>query len=184
MRVIAGTAKGLRLASVPGEGTRPIGDRPKEALFNILGRAIEDARMLDLFAGTGSVGIEALSRGAASVVFVDNNPRAVQIITANLEHTRLESGASVRRNDAFRYLAASSDAPFDFVFLAPPQYQGLWKRALQKLDEDPRLLLPDAWIVVQIDPTEEEPFELRRLAEFDRRRYGKTLLVFYEFEDG
>src|SRR2546430_635565 len=99
MRVIAGTAKGRQLKLVPGEGTRPIMDRVKEALFNILGDSIDGATFLDLFAGTGSVGIEALSRGAEYAVFVENGRLAVKTIAENLKMTRLEDQARIVRQD-------------------------------------------------------------------------------------
>ncbi len=179
IRVIAGKAKGHKLAMVPGRAARPIGDRVKEALFSIIGPDIEGARFLDLFAGTGSVGIEALSRGAAQAVFLDTSRRALETIHENLRRTDLGAGAQVLRCDAFRYLEAPPEAAFDYVFIAPPQYHGLWKKALESLDRHPQLLNPDAWVIVQIHPDEWEPVELAHLEEFDRRRYGKTLLVFF-----
>ncbi|MEW6566972.1 MAG: 16S rRNA (guanine(966)-N(2))-methyltransferase RsmD [Chloroflexota bacterium] len=180
LRVIAGKAKGRRLAMVPGCGTRPISDRAKEALFNILGPDVAGSHFLDLFAGTGSVGIEALSRGAARVVFIDSNPRAVRTIHENLHRVGLEQGAEVLRADAFVYLNQTTPTRFDYVYIAPPQYQGAWLRALQTIDTQPGWLNPDAWVVAQIDPTEYQSPTLERLVEFDQRRYGTTLLCFYE----
>ncbi len=183
MRVIAGRAKGISLAAVPGEGTRPISDRVKESLFNILGDWIVGARVLDLFAGTGSVGIEALSRGAAEVLFVDQAAKAVRIVRENLKRTRLEGPhARVVKADAFHVLSAAPEAPFDLVYVAPPQYQGLWSRALLRIDECPEWLAEDGLVVVQIFPKEYQPLELRALRPTDERRYGSTLLVFFERE--
>ncbi|MER3469301.1 MAG: 16S rRNA (guanine(966)-N(2))-methyltransferase RsmD, partial [Thermoflexus sp.] len=99
MRVISGSAKGRRLKSLPGAGTRPIADRVKTALFDILGASVVGARVLDLFAGTGSVGIEALSRGAAEAVFVEKDPRAVRVLRENLQRTGLADRARVVRGD-------------------------------------------------------------------------------------
>lgn len=181
LRVIAGEAKGRRLKLVPGEGTRPIGDRVKEALFNILGPTIEGAAFLDLFAGTGSVAIEALSRGAASALLIDNDGAAIQTIHDNLALTGLASRASVLRMNAFEYLHRSHSERFDFIYVAPPQYQDLWQRAVQDLDSRPAPLHPDAWVIAQIDPKEYTELELANLIEFDRREYGSTELVFYEF---
>jgi 16S rRNA (guanine966-N2)-methyltransferase len=178
--VIAGAARGRRLRSVPGEGTRPITDRVKEALFNIIGPDIKGASLLDLFAGTGSVGIEALSRGAARVVFVDSHLRAIETVRANLNLTKLEEGAEVVRGDAFVYLADKRKAPFDYVFLAPPQYQGILTRAIPAIDARPGCLNPDGWVIAQHDPKESLELKLVNLVEIDRRRYGNTLLVFYE----
>lgn len=181
LRVIGGEARGRRLKLVPGEGTRPVGDRVKEALFNILGPTIEGAAFLDLFAGTGSVGIEALSRGAARALLIDNSGAAIQTIHDNLALTGLASRAAVLRMDAFEYLRRSHTEKFDFVYVAPPQYQELWRRAVQDLDLRPLALNPDAWIIAQIDPNEYLELALERLVEFDQREYGSTELVFYEF---
>jgi 16S rRNA (guanine(966)-N(2))-methyltransferase RsmD len=104
MRVIAGEAKGRKLLSVPGQVTRPITDRVKESLFNILGRRVVNALFLDLFAGTGSVGIEALSRGARRSVFVERNRQALKVITENLKTTGLADRAQVVSSDVFKFL--------------------------------------------------------------------------------
>jgi 16S rRNA (guanine966-N2)-methyltransferase len=117
MRVISGKAKGVRLKRVPGDSTRPIMDRVKENLFNILGD-VTGERWLDLFAGTGQVGIEALSRGAAEVVFVDKVRTAVRTIEANLAATRLKQGAQVVHGDAFQYLRRRDVAPFHLIYVA------------------------------------------------------------------
>lgn len=180
LRVIRGKAGGMKLKSVPGDTTRPITDRVKEALFNIIGPDIFQAAFLDLFGGTGSVGIEALSVGAGYVRFVELNRRAIATIQGNLEKTRLQNGAEVQHSDAFALLARPADRQFDYVYIAPPQYKGLWKRALLALDDNPDWLAEDAWVIVQIHPREEEPLALTNLVEFDRREYGSTLLIFYE----
>jgi 16S rRNA (guanine(966)-N(2))-methyltransferase RsmD len=179
IRVIAGSAKGKKLILVPGDSTRPITDRVKESLFGILGPDIQGALFLDLFAGTGSVGIEALSRGAKFARFVDRNRRAIHTITKNLKSTKTEERGEVLGLDAFTYLKRLPDVSFDYVYIAPPQYKNFWKRALEGVDSCPDWLTEDAWVIVQIDPLEYEPKELQNLIEFDRRRYGNTLLVFY-----
>lgn len=177
MRVVGGKARGMRLLSVPGEGTRPITDRVKTALFGILGERVQGARVLDLFAGTGSVGIEALSRGAARVVFVDRSPKALRVLRENLRRTGLEEGAEVVLGDAFRYLARTEEA-FDLVYVAPPQYRGLWKQALLRIEEG-HALAPGGEVIVQIHPKEFEELALSRLRLVDQRKYGSTLLCFY-----
>ena len=179
-RIIAGKARGTRLQDVPGEITRPITDRVKEALFNILGADILDASLLDLFGGTGSVGIEALSRGAAFVRLIDLNRPAIETIKKNLATTRLTPGAEVVQRDALQVLAAPPDRAFDYIFIAPPQYKGMWKQALRTVDDNLAWLSEDGWVIVQIDPVEDEAVELQNLDEIDRRRYGTTLLLFYE----
>jgi 16S rRNA (guanine966-N2)-methyltransferase len=180
IRVIAGTAKGRKLKMVPGNSTRPVMDRVKEALFNILGTGIVDCSFLDLFAGTGSVGIEALSRGAARVLFIDNDRMAIRTIQENLAVTRLAERAEVLRTDAFDYLLRPNPEAFEYVFVAPPQYRGLWKQALLVLDERPENLHPDGVVIVQIDPHEREDVDLQTLELYDERTYGKTMLLFYE----
>lgn len=177
MRVIAGTAKGRPLANVPGAGTRPITDRVKSAVFNILGDTIIEALFLDLFAGTGGVGIEALSRGAARAVFVEQNRRAIETIRRNLSATDLEVRAEVRHTDVFAYLKRAPAQPFDFIYVAPPQYQGIWLKTLQALDSQ-SWLAPDGEVIVQIFPKELTHFELNDLTVVDQRQYGSTLLLF------
>jgi 16S rRNA (guanine(966)-N(2))-methyltransferase RsmD len=180
LRVIAGKARGRKLHPVPGEITRPITDRTKESLFNILGADVAGAAMLDLFAGTGAVGIEALSRGADYVRFIDINQPAIQTIRHNLEDTGLIQNADIRKMDAFRLLGDPADRSFQYIYIAPPQYKQIWKRALQELDRNPGWMAEDVWVIVQIHPIEYETLALVNLTEFDQRRYGSTLLVFYE----
>lgn len=179
-RIIAGTARGIRLNGVPGDITRPITDRVKEALFNIIGADIVGASWFDLFAGTGSVGLEALSRGASYVRFNDLHRQAVATIKSNLVLTRLEKGAEVSQRDALEFLRKAPDYRFDYIYIAPPQYKGLWKTALQALDANINWLSDESWVIVQIDPVEYESLPLTNLTEFDQRRYGSTILVFYQ----
>lgn len=179
MRVIAGRAKGRRLRSVPGRSTRPITDRVKESLFDILGADIEGCRFLDLFGGTGAVGIEALSRGAAHCTFVERDHRALRTIRQNLKETGLDAEAEVVRGDAFAYLRRPGLEPFDIIYIAPPQYRGMWRQALEAIDARPELLSLDGLVIVQIHPREAEDVPLRHLTLNDERRYGSTLLRFY-----
>jgi 16S rRNA (guanine(966)-N(2))-methyltransferase RsmD len=172
------------LKSVPGDLTRPITDRVKESLFNILGPDIVDSALLDLFAGTGSVGIEALSRGAAYVRFNDRHRLAIRTIKANLETTRFTDRADISQSDAFSLLEEVADRQFDYVFIAPPQYKDMWKQALLCLDGNTGWLVEDAWVIVQIHPVEYESLTLPLLVEFDQRKYGSTLLVFYAVNEG
>lgn len=183
MRVIAGTAKGRKLFSVPGDSTRPIADRVKSALFSILESqgVVRNSHWLDLFGGTGAVGIEALSRGAAQVVFVERNPRAVQTIGKNLRATALELRAQVIRGDAFASLERPDFGPFDVIYIAPPQYRNLWIKALQAVDARPAMFTPHGQAIVQIHPKEDDPgLPLAHLRRYDERQYGSTRLVFYE----
>lgn len=180
-RVIAGIAKGHKLKMVPGEGTRPIMDRVKEALFSILGANVPEASILDLFAGTGAVGIEALSRGAAFARFIDRDKAAIRTVQENLAICRFTDKADVLHTDALLYLERENPTPFEIVYIAPPQYKAIWKEALLKLDTHPQHLAPDALVIVQIDPKEREDLPLQNLTLYDERRYASTLLMFYEY---
>ncbi|MBX3061355.1 MAG: 16S rRNA (guanine(966)-N(2))-methyltransferase RsmD [Anaerolineae bacterium] len=180
LRVIAGSARGRRLKLVPGEGTRPIMDRVKEALFNILRERVPDCIFLDLFAGTGSVGIEALSRGAQFTRFVEKALPAIRTIEDNLKVTNLAGNAEVLRQDVLEYLKQESPEAFEIVYVAPPQYKTLWLETLTLLDKNPDHVAVDGFVVVQIDPQEKQEVNLQHFAVVDERRYGNTLLWFFE----
>jgi len=179
LRVIAGTARGRKLRLVPGDTTRPIMDRVKEALFSILGRFVIDAEVLDLFAGTGSVGIEALSRGARHCTFQDLERRAIDTINANVDMCGFTAKSTVRRADAFSTLRGSSTA-YDLIYIAPPQYKAMWLTALKAIDDAPDWIKPDGVIILQIDPEERQDVALKHFSAYDERVYGSTLLWFFE----
>ncbi len=179
MRVISGKAKGRKLHSVPGPGTRPITDRAKSAVFSILGDDVIDAPFLDLVASTGQWAIEALSRGAAEAVFVEKGGAALSTIQSNLELTGLTTQAVVKRADVFSYLAGSPQS-FDYIYVAPPQYRGWWHQTLHLIDAQPDWLTEDGWVLVQIHPKEFESRPLHHLELFDQRSYGSVMLCFYQ----
>lgn len=179
LRIISGKAKGIRIQSVPGDTTRPVTDRVKEALFNILGSDVVNSSFLDLFGGTGSIGIEALSRGASSVTFIEMASAAVSTIRSNLKATKLEKDATIHQMDAFRFLATANRQPYDYIYIAPPQYKQMWIQALQQVDQNIDWLSEDGWVIVQIHPVELEEVKLSNLEEFDRRKYGSTVLLFF-----
>lgn len=191
MRVVTGAAKGRKLKGPKTPGTRPIIDRVKTALFDILSWRIEDARFLDLFAGTGGVGIEALSRGAAGATFIEMSLPIVKLIRENLNITGLSKQAEVLHMDSFKFLqnhaagaknASASVRAYDMIYVAPPQYQEMAARALGMLDSSP-LLADDGLVIVQVHPKERPgvvAVPLNRLAQTDERRYGSTLLLFYK----
>ncbi len=179
MRVVAGKAKGRILQSVPGPSTRPVTSRAKTAYFDILGRGVVGAHFLDLFAGTGQVGIEALSRGATRAVFVEKVNIALRTIRANLQRTALEESAAIIKADVFAYLRGTPEA-FHYVYVAPPQYRGLWKHTLRLLDLTPGWLTGNGWLTVQIHPREYEELALEHFALFDQREYGSVMFCFYE----
>jgi 16S rRNA (guanine(966)-N(2))-methyltransferase RsmD len=187
MRVIAGIAKGRQLKSPKSPNVRPIMDRVKTALFDILAPEIEGTRFLDLFAGAGGVGIEALSRGAEAATFVELDTETWKLIGENLRIAGLGERAETVHTDAFRFVerAYASDRRYDIVYVAPPQYQGMAGRALTQLDAQP-LTEPGGLVIVQIDPRERkdvDALKLHTLAPIDERRYGGTLLIFYERSD-
>jgi 16S rRNA (guanine966-N2)-methyltransferase len=180
LRVISGKAKGRRLKDVPGNTTRPVTDMVKQALFNILGSDVVGSNWWDVFAGTGAIGIEALSRGAKYVRFTEVNQRATEIIKLNLETTGFSEQSEVRRIDAFSMLAATPNRQFDYFYIAPPQYKGMWSKALIFLDSNLDWLCEYSWVVVQIHPRENYELELINLSKLEERRYGSTMLLFYE----
>jgi 16S rRNA (guanine(966)-N(2))-methyltransferase RsmD len=180
LRVISGTARGRKLKSVPGDTTRPVMDRVKEALFNILADDVIDSNWWDLFGGTGAIGIEALSRGAAFVRFSDLNRAPVDTIKENVEHCGFSKQAEVRKGDAFSMLSAQTDRKFEYIYIAPPQYHEMWVKALKLADENINWLTDDGTVIVQIDPTEYQEVELKNLEETEQRKYGSTLIIFYD----
>lgn len=180
IRVIAGTAKGRHLKAVPGDSTRPVMDRVKESLFNILSGAVTGATFLDLYAGTGSVGIEALSRGAKRAMFVENDKVAARTIEENLQTTGFSKSAEIIRADVRDFLRRTPSTAYEIVYVAPPQYKGLWHETLMLLDKYADHVAPDGIVIVQIDPSEKTEITLDVLAAYDERRYGNTLLWFFE----
>lgn len=180
IRVISGTAKGRKLKLVPGDSTRPVMDRVKQAVFNIIGPGIEGASFLDLFGGTGGVGIEALSRGAASAMFIDKDRYAVRTIEENLRTAGVTERGQVLRGDALDYLRSKPFKGFDYIYIAPPQYLGLWGQCINLLDNQPDWLNPDGWAVAQMHPREFSAHALTNLTLVDERKYGSTLICIYE----
>jgi 16S rRNA (guanine966-N2)-methyltransferase len=172
MRVIAGRYRGRRLQAPPGAATRPTSDRVREALFSVLADRVGGARVLDLFAGSGALGIEALSRGAAEATFVDSAQASIRVVKANL--AALGATAEVRRADARRFLRSASAGArqYDLVFLDPP-YRLAGRLGGELTAALPAVLAPDAAVVAESD--RRAPLELG-LPILDERRYGDTLI--------
>jgi 16S rRNA (guanine966-N2)-methyltransferase len=184
-RVIAGSAKGIHLRA-PGPGTRPLADRVKQTLFAILEPELPEAHVLDLFAGSGAAGIEALSRGAASATFVEKDQGAAAVIDANLRATSLAGpSAAVIRWDVVQWLAEPSAAvPFDVVIVDPPYAQtDLLLRVLTMLGEADAPLTPDARVVAKHFWRDRPPERVGMLAAERERRFGETALTFYRREE-
>lgn len=178
MRVIAGTAGGLRL-DCPRGIARPMMDRVRGAVFSSLGKAVDGARALDLFAGSGAIGIEALSRGATSCVFVDENRKAADVIRANLAHARLTG--TVRLQDVAAFIARSEPASFDLVFADPPFALPVDDPAhpatLLAGDELARAIAPGGFFIVELP--QEPPPDAPSWALLRNRRYGQAWVAIY-----
>ncbi len=177
MRVITGIARGRKLDTLPGEATRPTSEKVKESLFSAIQFDIEGRRVLDLFAGSGQLGIEALSRGASGCVFVDKNTEAVKVIRQNLQHTGLSSAAQVLGTDALSYLTRPNDR-FDLVFLDPPYASELLLPALQKVAP----LVNDGGIIVcETEDGTELPQNVDRFEVSRTYRYGRIGVWVYRY---
>lgn len=179
MRVIAGTARGRTLVSPPGRATRPISDRVKETLFAILGDRVLDAGVLDLYAGSGAAGVEALSRGASRCVFVDHDRRAVAAIRENLERTGMADRGSVHGQEVLSYLAAPGEDRFDLAILDPPYAE---RAILAPLERLTGRLAPGATVVVKHHWRTPIPIP-PGLTAWRERRFGETMLTFLAAAD-
>jgi 16S rRNA (guanine966-N2)-methyltransferase len=188
-RVVTGAAKGLRL-DAPGEGTRPLSDRLKQALFSALAAesaVLDGGSFLDLFAGSGAAGIEALSRGAATAVFVERDGRACRVIAGNLGRAGL-AGGTVVRADVLRFLEhdpAESGGPFDAGLLDPPYNQPLVVPTLNLLaDRSRHWLTGDGVVVAKHFWRDAPPAQIGELVAYRRKRQGETMLSFYRLATG
>lgn len=181
VRIIAGRERGRKLVCPAGLRVRPTSDRVREALFNILQGQLEGAAVLDLFAGTGAVGIEALSRGARLAVFVDNHPQSLATVRKNLQNSRFLERARVVKSDALTFLSRGhwEGAPYDLIFADPPYRSGLIAALLDRIT--PAVLAEAGTLVVEFAHGEKTPEHAGRLACVRRQRYGETVLSFYRF---
>lgn len=183
MRIITGSARGCRLKTPRGqETTRPTADRVKESLFNILGGKVQDRCVLDLFAGTGNLGLEALSRGASSAAFVDRSTAA--LIRSNAVLTHLQDRVSVYGGDVFAALTqmAAQQRRFDLIFCDPPYHRGLWEQALTTIDQSEGLMDQRGILVVEHGADETDIPSLHQLVQVMNRRYGHTTqLSFFQW---
>ena len=185
MRIIAGTAKGIRLKTPKGMNTRPTADRVKESMFGILAANVVDAEVLDLFAGTGNLGLEALSRGAASATLVDKNIQSIKIIMENAILTDLARAAVICREDvmtALRRLQASAKS-FDLIFCDPPYNLGLAPKVLSWLDAT-EVLRGGGIFVLEHSRHEKLPEGLKRIVAYRSEFYGETVVSFFMKQEG
>lgn len=175
MRVITGSARGMTLKTLEGESVRPTTDKVKEAVFSIIQFELEGRRVLDLFAGSGQLGIEALSRGAESAVFVDSDKKAIKVVKENLEKTRLSDKALVAQTDSVAFLKMT-DRVFDIVFLDPPYSTGLLERALGALSDR---VADGGTVVCEMPYGDVLPDEAGDLKKYRDYKYGKTVVTVY-----
>jgi 16S rRNA (guanine(966)-N(2))-methyltransferase RsmD len=180
MRIIAGELKGRRLRAPDGTGTRPTSDRVREALFDVLSRTVEGSRFLDVYAGSGAVGIEALSRGASLSVFVESGPRALDVLESNLSALRLTGRSRVLKAPFVRAAAtlAKEGEPFDLIFVDPPYGTGEILRSL-RLVSSMRLLRPEGTLIAEHDSKLRLPEREGDLAVLRSLRYGGTSLSLF-----
>ena len=181
MRVISGKVRGLKLNTPQNEDVRPTTDRVKESLFNMISPYIMESSVLDLFAGTGSLGIECLSRGAEKCVFVDISKDSIAITKSNIKKARVENESIVLNvdfKDAISKLKIQK-SKFDIIFMDPPYYKNMFIDALEKID-DADLLNEDGIIVIEHDSKNEFPENIGRLDKSKAKKYGSTTLTFYK----
>ena len=182
MRIIGGTLRRRKLSPLRGLGVRPTTDYLRESVFDILAGCVEGAVVLDLFAGTGSLGIEALSRGASSAVFIEKSPQAIKTLLRNISAFSLEKRCTVLRRDVLRALSflKSTGHGFDLVFVDPPYEHGLVKPTLHLLDRA-ECMAERGWVVVEHSLVETLPETVEGFRRIDQRQHGKTLVSFYEY---
>lgn len=180
LRVISGSARGHKLKTIKGNTTRPTSDRVKESLFNIIAEYINGADVLDLYAGTGNLGIEALSRGANSAVFVDKSSECISIIQENLKHTKLIDKANLISGDANNTLnkLSQKNMAFDIIFLDPPYSKNFIKEILEIIEKND-IIKNDGIIIAEHDINDSVEEEIGKLKLVRSKKYGDTVLSFY-----
>lgn len=179
MRIITGSAKGTKLKAPRGNQTRPTADRVKESIFNILGRIVEDAKVLDLFGGTGNLGLETLSRGAESAVFIDKSPASINLIKENSIITKLGGRTEVIKTDSLKALDRfiQDGRQFDLIFCDPPYNNGLVQLVLRKIDNS-QILTSNGMIIVEHSKHEPIHTDFAQLVLKRTEKYGETLVSF------
>ena len=184
MRIIAGEKKGLPLKAVPGESTRPTADKVKEAIFNMIGPYFQGGFGLDLYAGSGSLGIEALSRGLSKVIFVDRDLKAVQTIKLNLKRTQYENSAEVYRNEAKAALKAlkNRNMQFSYIFLDPPYHRNSLAEEIELIFQY-QLLHADGKVIVEHAAKLELPITIAGFQKQKFEMYGNTAISIYAFKE-
>lgn len=183
MRVISGKARGLKLNTPKNQDVRPTTDRVKESLFNIINSYIIDSKILDLFAGSGSLGIECLSRGASKCIFVDISKESIDLVKSNVKKARVENESIIINadfKDAVKKLQVQKEK-FDVIFMDPPYYKDMFVSALEGID-NADLLDEDGIIIIEHDTKDTFPNNIGRLEKDKSKKYGSTTLTFYKME--
>lgn len=180
MRVISGTARGTKLYSLEGNNTRPTLDRVKESLFNIIGLTVRDSVVLDLFSGSGAIGIEAASRGAEKVILCDKSKDAINIINKNIEKTRLQQNTKVINSD-YKEALKKANCKYDIIYIDPPYATNLVKDSVEEILKN-EYLNDSGIIIIETDEEERIYKELNEIEEkidiYDKRKYGRVILIF------
>lgn len=184
LRVISGKARGLKLDTPKNQDVRPTTDRVKESLFNMINSYVRDSNILDLFAGTGSLGIECLSRGAKSCVFVDKSKDSISIVKSNIKKARVENESTILNTDFKDAVSRLSiqNQKFDIIFMDPPYYENMFIECLKSIDKLD-LLVKDGIIVVEHDTKDLFENSVGRLHKSRDKKYGGTTLTFYKLEE-
>ena len=184
MRVISGKVRGLKLDTPKNDDVRPTTDRVKESLFNIINPYVIDSNVLDLFAGTGSLGIECLSRGALSATFVDVSKDSINIVKSNVKKARVENESTILNLDFKTAIDRLNvqNKKFDIIFMDPPYYKNMFIDALSNIDKSD-LLSEDGIIVVEHDTKDKFIDKIGRLEKSKEKKYGNTTLTFYKLEE-
>jgi len=177
MRIISGVCRGRKLNTLEGDNTRPTADRVKESVFNILGTSVIDRNVLDLFAGSGNLGLEALSRGAASCVFVDSSKAAMKVIEVNIAACRFQEKSKTYLTEFRNVISRFRKGQFDLVFLDPPYHKNMGVEALQLLSE---AVSADVIVVLETDGDEEVPEIVGAFERYDVRNYGRIKVSFFQ----
>jgi 16S rRNA (guanine(966)-N(2))-methyltransferase RsmD len=179
MRVVSGKARGLILKTIEENSTRPTKDMVKEALFSIIAQHVPDSIFLDLFAGSGAVGIEAISRGAEKAYFCDNNPRCIQVINENLTKAKFNDSAVVICDDYKKMLGKIEDKKFDIIFIDPPYSKELGITAIELISKY-NILNNDGIIILENDKVEVIPDYIENFEKFNTKKYGRNILNLFK----
>ncbi len=179
MRIVAGKRKGLTIRTIESDSTRPTRDVVREALFSILTNRISDSVFLDLFAGSGAIGIEAISRGAEFAYFSDINPQCIKVINENIAKAKFEEESKVFKADYKLVLNKLKDIKFDIIYIDPPYNKGIGIDAMNIISEN-EMLSEDGVIILETDTNEEVPEVIGRYIKYNEKKYGRNILNLFK----